>query len=527
MLNKFLNLIYTISYLKFTQIYYQLFYRIRIISFKQNLKRPNLLPLEFKLFTENNQSLEYLGNNKFNFLNLDLEFKGEIDWNYKNHGLLWTYNLCYFNFLFQNNLSVEIKIDLIKSFSNSYNTIRYGKEPYPTSLRIINILKFISSHNINNNAIIDLVWKDVCNLKTKIEYHILANHILENCFALYFASKYFDSPQLKKSSWEMLKLQLLEQITIEGAHYEYSPMYHNLLLSRLLDCLQLAVLTNSESEVRFLSKIASKMFLWSKNIVWKNSNFPQINDSLNLNTIKNDFLLKYLIFLNVKGINENNLLVSNYLKFFSNDNYETIFKIHSFSPYYQPGHSHSDNLSVLLCVQNYEILVDPGYSTYLNNKKRILQRSTHYHNTVSIDNINSSNVWSSFRVGKRYKLVKSNYDTDISSAKICYANRSISHLRSLNYSTNKIFVSDEISVNSKSSLNWHFHPDCKVTELKNNTFLIERDNVLLEMSFSGKIFDIKIVPYQYCVDYNKEKLSLKLEIKFKFKIQTSIFIHGV
>ena len=42
MINKFINFIYTVSYLKFTQIYYQLFYRIRIFSFKQNLKRPNL-----------------------------------------------------------------------------------------------------------------------------------------------------------------------------------------------------------------------------------------------------------------------------------------------------------------------------------------------------------------------------------------------------------------------------------------------------------------------------------------------------
>ena len=47
------------------------------------------------------------------------------------------------------------------------------------------------------------------------------------------------------------------------------------------------------------------------------------------------------------------------------------------------------------------------------------------------------------------------------------------------------------------------------------------------MCFSGEIFGMKIVPYQYCIDYNKEKLSHKLEVKFKFKIQTSIFIHGV
>ena len=95
MLNKFLNLIHTISYLKFTQIYYQLFYRIRIFSFKKGLKKPKLIPLEFRLFTEENKVLEYSGNNKFVYLNLNKEFKDEIDWNFKKHGLLWTYNLLF------------------------------------------------------------------------------------------------------------------------------------------------------------------------------------------------------------------------------------------------------------------------------------------------------------------------------------------------------------------------------------------------------------------------------------------------
>ena len=73
--------------------------------------------------------------------------------------------------------------------------------------------------------------------------------------------------------------------------------------------------------------------------------------------------------------------------------------------------------------------------------------------------------------------MESNYDTDFSSAKISYANRSISHLRSLKYGPDKVFVSDEISIDSMASLNWHLHPDCNVTELSNNTLLIERDNV--------------------------------------------------
>ena len=59
----------------------------------------------------NNDS--FLGNNSFEFLNLKKEFS-EIDWNYSNNGKLWTYNLNYFDFLNQENISKEEGLNLIQ-----------------------------------------------------------------------------------------------------------------------------------------------------------------------------------------------------------------------------------------------------------------------------------------------------------------------------------------------------------------------------------------------------------------------------
>ena len=58
---------------------------------------------------------------------------------------------------------------------------------------------------------------------------------------------------------------------------------------------------------------------------------------------------------------------------------------------------------------NKRCIVNTGVSVYGVSKKRILERSTKSHSTVEIDEINSSDVWSGFRVGSRAKVFHRNY----------------------------------------------------------------------------------------------------------------------
>ena len=44
----------------------------------------------------------------FTFLNIPHDFSDKIDWNYRSYGKLWTYNLNYFDFLNQEEMSKEI-----------------------------------------------------------------------------------------------------------------------------------------------------------------------------------------------------------------------------------------------------------------------------------------------------------------------------------------------------------------------------------------------------------------------------------
>ena len=76
-----------------------------------------------------------------------------LDWNYNVFGKLWTYNLNYFDYLNQENITKEQGIYLINDFIKNREIIIDGFEPYPISLRAINWIKFLSRYQINEIAV--------------------------------------------------------------------------------------------------------------------------------------------------------------------------------------------------------------------------------------------------------------------------------------------------------------------------------------------------------------------------------------
>src|SRR4029077_5136808 len=70
-------------------------------------------------------------------------------------------------------------------------------------------------------------------------------------------------------------------------------------------------------------------------------------------------------------------------------------------PDHLPGHAHADTLSFELSLRGQRVLVNTGTSTYELSAERLRQRGTAAHNTVVVDGVNSSQVWSSFRGARR------------------------------------------------------------------------------------------------------------------------------
>ena len=74
-------------------------------------------------------------------------------------------------------------------------------------------------------------------------------------------------------------------------------------------------------------------------------------------------------------------------------------------PDYQPGHAHADTLTYELYYKGRKVVTDVGTSEY-RGKRRAFERSTAAHNVVEVGGRNSSEVWSSHRVGARARIVE-------------------------------------------------------------------------------------------------------------------------
>src|SRR5690606_18932694 len=73
-------------------------------------------------------------------------------------------------------------------------------------------------------------------------------------------------------------------------------------------------------------------------------------------------------------------------------------------PDYLPAHGHADTLTFELSLGRRRVIVASGVSTYEPGPERSRQRGTPAHNTITVDGRDSSEVWASFRVGRRARV---------------------------------------------------------------------------------------------------------------------------
>ena len=166
--NKLVLYFHTLKYLKPIQVFYRVYYRFtkRHSSFNPASFSKSSNSFSFSGSLTNSQVFEQK-NYTFTFLNLKKSFSENlIDWNCKDYGKLWTYNLNYFDFLNQDKLSKNEGLLLINSYIDFSPNHIDGVEPYPISLRVINWIKFISKHNIQDPRINNFLNKD-CNYLSK------------------------------------------------------------------------------------------------------------------------------------------------------------------------------------------------------------------------------------------------------------------------------------------------------------------------------------------------------------------------
>ena len=337
---------------------------------------------------------------QFRFLNLEKTFvSDQVDWSHAEYGMLWTYNLNYFDWLHQEDMKPECGLESLSAFYGAVDQNPIALHPYPTSLRIINASKFVCKWKVQTPWLHEQLVADLHLLGDRLEYHLLANHLLENAFALYIGGIVTGERDILEAGRKLLEAQLHEQILDDGMHYERSPMYHMIVLERLLDALNFAKAIDDEL-VELLTTHARKMTGLAMN--WSGlERIPMMQDSACGIATQLEEVLSFAERLLVEDMPQNPFA-------FGQSGYRTltsgtltlVANVGSISPNYQPGHAHADELHFELYHHGQPVVTDVGVSTYEKNERRHLERSTASHNCISWGD-NSSDVWSGFRVGRR------------------------------------------------------------------------------------------------------------------------------
>ena len=523
---KLIRYYHTLKYLKPVQVFYQLKYRLiplrKVVGgFKNLTSRQVSKPLTFIPFIE--KPVSYLGNNKFEFLNIGHSFENEnIDWVLNKYGKLWTYNLNYMDYLLQPGMTKEEGLQLINEFIKSLPDNLTGLEPYPTSLRNINWIKFFSKHAVNNEGLNAVLYKQYEILSKRLEFHLLGNHLLENAFSLLFGAFYFSDKKLYDKANKLIQTELEEQILSDGGHFELSPMYHQIILDRLLDSINLLQhnkrFDGQEKLLSFFHQKATSMLGWLNNMTFQNGDIPHFNDSTNNIAPTTAQLLNYAKRLNLKIQTPISKLTSSGYRRFNGNNYECIVDVGTVGPGYIPGHAHADMLSFVLYADGKPLIIDTGISTYEKNEIRERERSTCAHNTVSVKGQNQSDVWGGFRVGKRatVNVIKDKQDVTEAEHNGYYP---LIHKRAFNFSPKKLIINDCLTVPTKAVFFIHFVNSVKVKlagdkVICNNTVTIRLKG---HETFNLEQFELP-------QGYNKYKESTRLVIHFEKELITEIYI---
>ena len=517
----------TVRHLTARQVVYQVLSRLRSPA---RLRLPDVAPISHCLIVPEADKPASWSSGTFTFLNQSV--MEIIDWNYPNHGKLWTYNLNYFDYLNQLGLTPDNGLKLIRDFINQTDSLKDGLEPYPTSLRIINWIQFLSRNQIRDAAINRHLYAQTGLLRRRLDYHLAGNHLLENGFALLTAALYFQHDAWFRQATKLVRAELSSQLLADGGHEERSPMYHQILLDRLLDVL-LAIKHdgwyNDPTLIDFLENKAVRMLDWLDGVTFRNGDVPMVNDAAFGIAPTTAQLRAKAGRVLPESVSSPITVTTIYQKFIF-PHYELIADVGPIGPDHQPGHAHADTFSFVLYVDDQPLIVDGGTSTYDIGPRRSWERSTAAHNTVDLMSISSSEVWAGFRVGRRARTtVLTNTPTMLAARHDGYRHAGVVHERTWLVEPMYIRVTDCLTgTKPTATRNYvgvdrlHFHPNVPVSLAGAG---IEAGAVRITF-MSASAPDLRLTTYEMADGFNRLRPAPCVEITFTNYLEITITLPG-
>lgn len=285
--------------------------------------------------------------------------------------------------------------------------------PYPLSLRVVSWLThadWLLPHAPATLAsqFLQVLHAQVAHLQRECEWDLHGNHLVKNLKALVYAAVCL--PAFAHTLTQALShftTALLAQVHADGGHAEASPAYHAQVLQDVLEVIALLNTANHAVPAALttaLTTTASAMGAALHVLRHPDGGLALFNDG----SVGHPATLEALIRLSQTQPapatpTPLNLPITGYARLTAG----SAVLIMDAGPEglaANPGHAHADALSFELSDGAERLIVNCGTHAY-QTPLRSFFRSTAAHSTVSVGGHNSTQVWGTFRVGRRYGTI--------------------------------------------------------------------------------------------------------------------------
>ncbi len=501
----------TIRYLKPIQIYRRFWFRYYLPSLNLLLPQVQIAPRKGIWQSPIPRIQSLTQENTLRFLNLSYRLSDSADWNNPRLPKLWLYNLHYFD-----DLNAKDSINraewhrklIARWISENPVMIGNGWESYPTSLRIVNWVKWSLGGGSLDDRASQSLYLQARYLSKRVEWHLLGNHLLANAKALIFAGIFFsgeESQEWLNLGQQIFQKQIPEQILLDGMHFERSPMYHAIILEDVLDLLNLAQTYPGVMVVDLQNSLlltAEKMLVVYKLLNHPDGQISFFNDAAFEIAASYSQLVAYAKSLGVVPMGDyrevgnvksgdyglNHIGEAGYIRVASKV-VCALIDVGAVGPDYLPGHAHADTLSFELSIFDQRVIVNGGTSTYSDIDLRSYERSTSAHSTVEINGQNSSEVWGHFRVARRayprdltLKSIDGGFQVACSHNGYARLSCSATHTRKWRITKNTLEIEDSVKVrkgakNPCAIARYIFHPSIQIRQLYKNQWMLLLPNM--------------------------------------------------
>jgi uncharacterized heparinase superfamily protein len=285
-------------------------------------------------------------------------------------------------------------------------------DPYPVSMRVGNWVRWALAGGALDDAARASMARQLRHLQQRLEFHLRANHLLENAKALYLGGSFLagaEADRWRARGRVLLREQVAEQVLADGGHCERSPMYHALMLGALQDCASCARAYGDEALAEELAPTLAAMDRWLRAMTHPDGGIAFFQDACHGVALQPaDLHARSAALCEMDDSPFPGALhfkASGFVRL-QRDDALLLLDAGAPGPAWQPGHAHAGALSIEFSLGAQRVLVNTGTSCYGSSPERLRQRGTLAHNTVCLAGRDSSEVWSGFRVARRARILR-------------------------------------------------------------------------------------------------------------------------